>query len=203
MKSLILVRAGDTAWEEDNRIQGTVPLPLVESGKKAMEAAAAEVLLHQPDVLYSSGNESSGPTASFLAKLCRLKNRKLATLREVDCGLWQGLREEEVKHRFERAYRKWRLDPTSITPPQGEGLQDACLRITRGLETLRRKNRDKTVVMVAARMVAGLIECILGGVGAEQLWRFANAALVTRVFTFRDGGGLSTLDQDVVEAGRT
>ena len=151
MKKLILVRAASTAWDEENRIQGTVPLPLSPAGKQALAAVAVELPPFAPDVLYSSGNESSGPTAECLSQLCHLKTPRIPALRELNCGLCQGLRVEEIRQRYGRAYRQWRSDPGTVTPPQGESIQEAAAKIHGALEVLGHKNRDKTVLLVAAR----------------------------------------------------
>lgn len=184
MKKLILVRAGGTAWAQENRIQGTVPLPLSEEGKEALRQTAHEITEQQGEVLYSSGNESSGPTAEFLSQLCGLKTKKIPLFREVDCGLWQGLSIDEVKKRYGRAYKQWRGEPGSITPPEGECVSEALTRIKRALEALKRKNNSKCVVLVAAPLAAALVECALSAKDLTEFWALVDSNQTTRVFDF-------------------
>ena len=200
MKKLILVRAGSTAWEdasnrdedgsalspEDQRLQGTIPLPLCQDGMEALKEIAPVLLKEGAEIIYSSGNESSGPTAEYLAKICHLKNKKIPELGELDCGLWQGLMIKEIKNRFERAYRQWLSDPTSICPPQGESVTSASERICRALLLLQNKNNDKTVVIVGAKIVAALIECILTDSGLNQIWHFYDQPVPFRIFECRN-----------------
>lgn len=207
MKKLILVRAGSTAWEEEHRIQGRVPLPLSAAGKRDLDAVVEQLRRAAPDALYSSGNESAGPTAEYLSQRCRLKGRKIADLHELDCGLWQGLREEDLKRRFGRAYRQWRNDPTSVVPPQGEPVQEAFSRVEQVLGELDKKNRDKTVVLVAAPIVAALIACALTAGRLEELWRIAEDPVPVRVFDFEavaggsgQGAGVRCLTEQVTPA---
>lgn len=189
MNKLIVIRAGETAWQQgrptadESRIQGTVSLPLTSAGREALQTIAAKIDQLHPDCLYSSGNESSGPTADYLAQLCELKTKKLPDLHEVDCGLWQGLRISEIKKRYGRAYRQWRCDPTSVRPPQGESLEEAAVRVRESLLCLYRKNQDKTIVVVAAVMAAGLIECLMTGTPLEQLWQIVEEQENIRIFT--------------------
>jgi len=188
MKKLIIVRAGSTDWQSDlptadeSRIQGTVPLPLSQEGKETLRNIAEVVQRENPDRLYSSGNESSGPTAEFLAHLCRLKPKIIPSLHELDCGLWQGLRIAEIKKRYGRAYKQWCADPTSVRPAQGESLAEASLRIEQALREIQEKNHNKTVVVVAALIVAALIECILTGTPLNQLWHIAQNHKNIRIF---------------------
>jgi len=188
MNKLIVIRAGETAWQQgrptadESRIQGTVSLPLTDAGRKLLRTLAANIDRLNPDCLYSSGNESSGPTADYLAQLCNLKMKKLPDLHELDCGLWQGLRVSEIKNRFGRAYRQWRCDPTSVRPPQGESLEEAALRVRKSLLCLNKKNQDKTIVVVAAVMAAALIECLMTGTPLEQLWQIVEKHENLRIF---------------------
>ncbi len=177
MNKLIVIRAGETIWHQgrptadESRIQGTVSLPLTAAAEESLGALSATIDQYHPNCIYSSGNESSGPTAQFLGQLCALKPKALPDLHELDCGLWQGLRIGEIKKRYGRAYRQWRADPTSVRPPQGESLEEAALRVRKSLQDLNIKNQDKTIVVVAAVMVAALIECLLTDTPLEQLWQ--------------------------------
>ncbi len=183
MKQLILVRAGSTAWEEasvddaeekkspdDRRLQGILPLPLSESGKVELRRIAE--LLKKTDAtrVYSSGNESSGSTALFLTELCELKAKKTPALRELDFGLWQGLRIKEVKQRYASAYKQWRSDPFSICPPEGETLGLAWLRIEEALIQINKRNRQKVVAIVAAPFAGAILECLVTQRPKEELW---------------------------------
>ena len=198
MKKLILVRAGSTAWEEssgsrydgfasdDWRLQGTVPLPLTEQAKQALSSISSALVCEGAEMIYSSGNESSGPTAQYLARMSRLKSKEAPMIVELDCGLWQGLMIKEIKNRIERAYRQWLSDPTSICPPQGESVTSASERICRALLLLQNKNNDKTVVIVGAKIVAALIECILTDSGLNQIWHFYDQPVPFRIFECRN-----------------
>ena len=192
MKKLILVRAGSTIWQEgqptadESRIQGTVSLPLTEQAKESLHRIAAVLEAEKPDCLYSSGNESSGPTAEYLTQLCQIKTKKISTLRELDCGLWQGLRIAEIKKRYSRAYRQWRADPTSVRPPQGESVPEAFERVEESLHGIHKKNSDKPVVIVAALIISALIECFVTGKNLDQLWQIADQNDDLRIFDLAD-----------------
>jgi len=188
MKKLILIRAGNTIWQQgrptddDSRIQGTVSLPLTDQGKQDLQKIAEALKVEKPNFIYSSGNESSGRTAVFLAELCQIKTKKMPDLRELDCGLWQGLRIAEIKKRYGRAYRQWRTDPTSVRPPQGESITEASGRVNQTLHCLYKKNREKTIVIVASFIVAAIIECLATGKNLDQLWHSAEQGNGLQIF---------------------
>lgn len=198
MNKIILVRAGNTAWEEtlpencsqtavtkenaisegssglkndQQRLQGTLSLPLSDAGKDALKKVASLLQCEEVAIIYSSGNESSGPTAEYLADLCHLKTRKVTRMHELDCGLWQGLRIKDIKQRYGRAYRLWREDPAAVCPPEGETVVEAFKRVEESLKAIAKKNKNGTAVaIVAAPVVAAIIECLLTGRSLEDFW---------------------------------
>ena len=200
---LVLIRSCGTAWHDgapttdDCRIQGAVPLPLSDEGKAILRQIADELGQLGAETIVSSGNESSGATADYLAQLCELKTRKFPELRELDCGIWQGLRISEIKDRFSRAYKQWLQDPTSLRPPQGESLDELAQRVDHALLQIIRKFRGKTVALVAAHIVAGVVECRLTARPLNDLWHVASSPENFRVLTTSDAD-----DQPVEGSGR-
>lgn len=201
MKKLILIRAGSTAWQESSpekfccgskpiddeaRLQGRVPLPLSETDKKALKENAVALHQENAEVIYNSGNESAGPTAEYLSELYSIKTKEDPNLRELDCGLWQGLKIKDIKKRYGRAYRQWHSDPASISPPQGENLVAAGERICLALQKIAKKNKDKTVVIIAAPIAAALIECILNHGRLDKLWHFVENPKPLQAFDLRN-----------------
>jgi broad specificity phosphatase PhoE len=187
MKKLIIIRAGNPAWEEENRIQGTLPLPLCHESRQAMDDIARTLDGERFDCVYSSGNESSGVTAGYLARQCGKKTRRIASLHEPNFGLWQGLRLEDIRIRFGNAYKQWRADPTCVCPPQGETILDAYGRVLSAMKRLKKKNDDKTLVVVVARTVAAMIECVMTNKGLDNLWDIAERSPMMRVFDQQTG----------------
>lgn len=201
MKKLILIRAGSTAWQEGSReefcccskptddearLQGRVPLPLSETDKEALKEIAVVLRQEDAEVIYNSGNESAGPTAEYLSELCSIKTKEAPNLRELDCGLWQGLKIKDIKKRYGRAYRQWHSDPASICPPQGENLVAAGERICEALQKIAKKNKDKIVVVIAAPIAAALIECILNRGSLDKFWHFAENPKPLRAYDLRN-----------------
>ncbi len=175
--------ASSTAVAEDERrLQGTLPLPLSEQGKVALVGVAEMLKKYDISCIYSSGNESSGPTAEFLAELCRSKTKKNPDLKEMNCGLWQGLRFKDIEKRYNNAYKQWRSDPESICPPNGETFSDCRDRIEESLVCILRKSKCETVVMVVAEIAAAIIECLLTGKDPKKFWEVADKGKLVQVY---------------------
>lgn len=174
MNKLIVVRAGTTSWQQQDRIQGIIPLPLCEAGRETLEVVAALLKQEQATSLYCSGNESSGTSAEYLCQQCGFKYKKIVEFKEMDFGLWQGLRIKDIQNRYGSVYKQWRKDPFTICPPQGETLQAVSDRIQPALKKLMDKNSGKTIIIVAARITAAVIDCIMTDTPLNQLWENAD-----------------------------
>jgi len=173
MKKIIIIRAGSPAWKEQNRLQGTLPLPISEAGKEVLDQISSFLKEEGIDCLYSSGNESSGPTAQYLSHQFGFKTKKHTGLRELNCGLWQGLCLQDIQKRFGTSYKQWKQDPTAFTPPQGESTLAAYDRIREAVRQIIRKSGKKKVAVIVGRMAAAMIECHLTQKDVNALWQVA------------------------------
>lgn len=182
MNKIIVVRAGITAWQEQDRIQGTVPLPLCDAGMETLDLVATLLKQERVGSLYCSGNESSGASAEYLCQQCGFKFKKIVEFKEMDFGLWQGLRIKDIQNRFGSAYKQWRKDPFSICPPQGETLQAVRDRVQPSLQKLIEKNSEKPIIIVAARITAAIMDCIITNTPLDQLWENADKKITLQQY---------------------
>ncbi len=163
MTQVVLIRPGATVFDEQNRVQGVLDLPLSDRGRSEVaelvdQLAVARVTL---SVLYCGPGESVQRTAETIAQALGLRTRKIEELRNLDQGLWQGLQIEEIKRRNLKLFRQWQEDPRTVCPPQGETVESALERIQSALRPLLRRHRDETLGLVVAEPLAQLIACYL------------------------------------------
>jgi broad specificity phosphatase PhoE len=173
MAQVLLIRAGTTLYDEQNRVQGTLDIPLSERGR-AEATRLAESLAGSPDrpplsALYCGPGESVVRTAETLGKALGLKPRRVDELRNLDQGLWQGLQVEEIKRRNTKLFRQWIEDPRTICPPQGEMVEDALDRVKIALKPLFRRHPEERFGLVVGEPLARLISCLLRRTPRPQL----------------------------------
>jgi probable phosphoglycerate mutase len=170
MTKVILIRPGSTDYDEQNRIQGTLDLPLSPRGV-AEAAEIAESLRATPvEALYCCAGESCHETARAIAKTFGLRLRKLDALHNLNQGLWQGLQVEEVRRKHPRVYRQWCEAPTTVCPPEGETFSDAADRVRRVLAPVLKRNRDKVIGLVVPRPLAGVVRCVILQHDLARVW---------------------------------
>ncbi len=172
--TLTLVRSGATEWDDAGRLQGATDLPLSESGREALlatldaslngKAKLLTAVLHGPD-------EASAQTAQAIADRGAGRRRESAGLRDMDLGLWAGLRQTELLDRHPTLFRTWREDPGSITPPDGENLLEAEERILGALSRATAKAGKGPVAVVLRPLALALVRCWIQERPLTELWQ--------------------------------
>lgn len=161
MTQVVLIRPGATIYDEENRVQGVLDLPLSERGREEVARLAERLTGFALSSLYCGPGESVVTTAEAVGHALGLRPRQLSELRNLDQGLWQGLQAEEVRRRNPRVYRQWLDDPRTICPPQGEPVEEALDRLRAVLNPLVRRHRGELIGLVVPEPLAQLISGLL------------------------------------------
>jgi len=159
--AILIIRPGQTDFDVQNRLQGSINLPLTEQGDLEVENLVDEVRTSRIDRIYASPSEPALSTAKRIAEKLDLPLKVLNTLENVDLGLWQGLCVKEVRSKQPRVFKQWEESPGSVCPPQGEDGEDACRRVALALKKPLKKGGSFAVV--ASEPLASLIECHIQG----------------------------------------
>jgi broad specificity phosphatase PhoE len=166
---VVLIRSGATVYDEQNRVQGVLDVPLSDRGL----AEAAELAGRLADAglatLYCGPSASTLATAETIGRALGLRPRRLEDLRNLDQGLWQGLQLDEIKRRNLKLFRQWLDDPRTICPPQGETVEHALERVRGALRPLARRHRGESIGIVVSDPIAQLIAALLRGEAQVRL----------------------------------
>jgi broad specificity phosphatase PhoE len=161
MTQVVLIRPGATAYDEQNRVQGVLDIPLSDRGKAEVAALVDRLTGFALDALYCGPGESVARTAETVGRALGVRPRRIDDLRNLDQGLWQGLQLDEIRRRNLKVFRQWLDDPRTICPPQGEMVEDALNRVRAALKPLIRRHRGETIGLVVAEPLACLVACHL------------------------------------------
>ena len=161
MTQIVLIRPGATVYDEQNRVQGILDVPLSDRGWAEVAELADKLAGVTLAALYCGPSENAVRTAEAVGKTLGLRPRRVDELRNLDQGLWQGLQVDEIKRRHLWVFRQWIDDPCTICPPHGEPVVDALDRIKLALKPLIKRHRDEAIGLVACEPIAQLIACSL------------------------------------------
>lgn len=159
--SNVLIRSGETDFDVEGRVQGTIDLPLTPRGRAEVDAAAEELRSVAIEVIYCSPAEPAFSTARVIGRALGLTVKPLRELDNMHFGLWQGMQLEEIRRKQPRVYKQWQESPSSVCPPEGETIDEVQARIQSALKKPIR--RGTPFAVVASEPIATLIGTILRG----------------------------------------
>lgn len=136
---ILLVRHGETDWNAEQRWQGQTDTPLNERGRDQALQLAEEMAGERVDAVYSSDLVRAHETARIVAGRLGLDVTVVPGLRERQFGSWEGMRDEEVEHRF----------PGLGSAPDAEPREDMAGRVWESIEAIARTHPGQTVLVVA------------------------------------------------------
>jgi broad specificity phosphatase PhoE len=167
---LIVIRCGATEYDEQGRIRGNLDIPLSAEGLAEARQVATALGDAVPQALYTAASLCAVETGRALAASWGLRPRKLTALENLDLGLWQGKLVEEIRRQQPRLHRQWQEHPWSVSPPDGELLEDACTRVESALARLRRRHATGRIALVVPDPLEPLVRWIVGGEPIGDLW---------------------------------
>jgi probable phosphoglycerate mutase len=161
MYTALVIRPGETEFDREERIQGSLDLPLTAHGRAQVQRIIEQLREHRPDVLLTSPSEPARSTAEMISEALGIPLRELDGLCNMDQGLWQGMLLCDLRRKHPRVYRQWEDSPESVCPPAGETCDEAAGRVERALRKPMRKGG--TFAVVASEPLASLVSSVLHG----------------------------------------
>ncbi len=157
MTQVVLIRPGATVYDEQNRVQGVLDVPLSDGGRAQVVELAEKLVEFELSALYCGPSQSAFRTAETIGKTLGLRPRRIDELRNLDQGLWQGLQIDEIRRRHLKVFREWLENPFAVQPPQGEDFTHALERIKSVLRPMIKRHRDDVIGLIACEPIAQLI----------------------------------------------
>jgi phosphoserine phosphatase len=174
MLQIVLIRPGSTDYDVQDRIQGTLDIPLNDRG--LAEVAQTIESLHDKaiDVIYTPISQPSMQTAQAIAKALDIKLKKLDKLQSLNMGLWQGMLVEDVRRKQPRVYRQWQEQPELICPPEGEMLSEADERVHATMAKLLKRHKEGLIALVVPEPLLSLVRRFVTHGELGDLWKAPN-----------------------------
>jgi broad specificity phosphatase PhoE len=167
MAKILLIRPGCTDFDEQHRIQGTLDLPLSPRGEEQVARILQDLASSPIDVIYTSPCEPARSTAAALGAERGLTVKEIVTLYNLNHGLWQGLKVDEVRRKHPKVFKQWQESPEAICPPGGETLTEAVERVRKALEKPLKKKGN--LAIVAADPLASIICAVVRGTTLDAI----------------------------------
>lgn len=173
MISIVLIRPGATDYDVQGRVRGQLDIPLNAQG---LEEVAREVESLRKagitlDVIYYAPCRPAIETGEAIGRALGVRCREIDALRNLNYGLWQGMRIEEIRTRQPKIYRQWQEIPDCVCPPEGETIEDAETRVLDWLRRIARRHQEGTIGLVVAEPMASIIKRLITQGPLGDLWK--------------------------------
>ena len=149
MLNIILVRHGETVWNEQLRAQGCrCDVDLSPRGWEQVERVGVALSGEKLAAVYSSPLKRAMETARAIAQHHGLEVEVDFDLREVDYGEVEGLPLEELKRDYRDCWDDWTRGEGIMRMPGGESLHDVQARAWGALERIVANHPEGVVAVV-------------------------------------------------------
>tara|TARA_B110000495_G_scaffold126162_1_gene109773 strand:- start:859 stop:1455 length:597 start_codon:yes stop_codon:yes gene_type:complete len=166
---ILLIRAGATDLDDQDRIVGSLDMPLSSDGEREARAIARDLAGVGIVAIFSAAGLAAQQTARQLSRSGEVRVRVEENLVNLDYGLWHGKSRSEFKENQPKLYRQWQDNPDSICPPDGEPVEVVRERVKATLKKIRRKHKTGTIAIVAPDPLLSILRSELEGTEVRDL----------------------------------
>ena len=160
---LILIRHGETLWNTQLRMQGSLDSDLTPKGELQIKALGEWMKEVPFDFLYCSDTARAHKTAEAISKFTGHNLNLDKRLREKNLGVFEGLTSEEARERYPENFQQFKTVGASYVIDQGESTQQLLERALEAIEEIRDRHPQKVAVVVThGGVVRVLMKHVLG-----------------------------------------
>ena len=184
MKTLYIVRHGETDWNKMGKYQGITDIPLNENGLNQAKACGNAL----KDVIFDRILSSDLSRALVTAETIRGDRTTPITidkrLRELNFGDWEAMLFSDIEERWPGLIDEMYLRPHLVKVPNGESFKDLQDRAWEGLEEFLNANDEEETLLIACH--GGTIRtllCKLLDISISHCWNFSQGnTAINRIF---------------------
>ncbi|MDO0821461.1 histidine phosphatase family protein [Desulfosporosinus nitroreducens] len=158
MTRIILTRHGQTLWNIEGRVQGSLDSPLTEKG--ILQARSLAIRLRGEEIkhIYSSDSLRAINTAEEIRRELGLgKLSSSPALREFSFGEWEGCVWQELRETYPDIFKQWDSEPHLVTTPGGENMTLVQKRAWDFLQQIVQIHKGETVCLVTHGLTLKLL----------------------------------------------
>ena len=188
---LLLVRHGETDWNQQSKYQGQVDISLNQNGKLQSGKVADFLKDISIDKAFCSSLLRAKETAEIILKHHQNVDLELNDgFKEIIHGVWEGKSQSEIEEEFTGELQRWYETPEQFKMPSGESLHQFWQRTVEVYESIIKAaldNQLKTILIVAHGGTNQILLCHILGLSAEYFWNFRQSNCCLNVIDYPKG----------------
>jgi broad specificity phosphatase PhoE len=182
---LILIRHGETLWNNEGRVQGLSDIALSDVGLNQAHKLALSIQDHNIKNIYSSPMKRAYQTAQILNEIHNVPIYLEPGLSEMDQGDFEGITFKELKAREKDFLQQWIQDPAAVTMPNGEslaGLQNRAWSVVANII-----DKTENALIVSHNFTIAAILCKIQNISLSQFRKVCVGTASKTVVRFQNG----------------
>ena len=187
MTTLLLIRHGETLWNEQGRMQGQHDSPLTPTGLQQARQLGRRFESVAFSALYSSDLGRAHQTARCIADTTAKEITADRGLRERAFGIFEGLTNAEIRTRYPEEYEVFARRDPDYRMQGGESAAEFQARVVESLGRIARRHPQETLVVVSHGLVLDAIYRAACGMALDTPRGFPLLNCSINTFEFRDG----------------
>jgi broad specificity phosphatase PhoE len=152
---IILIRHGETNWNVERCYLSRTDIDINDTGRMQVLQALDAIKEERVTKIYSSDRKRALNSSALL--FTDMAVEKSPQLREMDFGIFEGLRYDEIAVKHKDIYDRWINDPRKNTIPEGESFTAFETRVMGKIKEIVSANPGKSVAVVTHGGVVRLI----------------------------------------------
>ncbi len=175
LKTIYLLRHGETEWNKEWRFQGQKDVNLSTRGLEQAERAANKIKEIELDSIYSSDLVRAKKTAIVAAHNHNLNIQESINLREISFGDWEGLAYKDFSGEEREHFNRWLEDPVNYPVPGGETLSQLQGRVESFLVDIIISSEENSNTLIVTH--GGPIKAVISRALKTDIRNFASLVI--------------------------
>lgn len=179
MTQIILIRHGETVWNQQRRMQGHSDSPLSEAGARQARLLALRLKQFAFSALYSSDSGRAHHTARSVAEVTGHDIVIEPRLRERHFGVFEGLTGSEIEANYPADYVRFKSRDQAHVIPGGESASQFRARVFACFHEIAARHAGELVVVITHGLVLDALYRAALGIAPElpRIHELVNAGI--------------------------
>lgn len=177
MKTVILIRHGESETNLKKVFTGQLDTPLTHNGKNQAVLMAEYVSRYSIDKIYVSPLQRAVDTARSIVQRQNCPMERCDAFQELYAGQWQGKTFEEIAREYPESYEIWRKNIGMAAPEGGETCEEMYRRVTNAFVEILGNTSDKVVCIVCHAIPIRMMESYMQQKSPQEISWVPNASV--------------------------
>ncbi len=184
MKTIYIVRHGETIWNLEGRIQGYSDSPLTETGKEQARVTGLFLKSFGIEEIHTSDLGRAVHTATIINNSLNVNIIKNDTLREGNYGILEGEKFKDIPVKFPKVYSKMKDKDLFFVIPGGESISGYTQRVVSAILSIAKKTeKDKILIVIHGGLLGKILYHVLG-IDFKEERKFSIDNCAINIFTW-------------------